>query len=118
MAAALEQHRETMILGVEHCSQKKFEHVIHSGVSLINFNASWCHPCRVQELILDALKKDYRGRATVVIINIDENRDLAYQLGIQSIPTMIIFKEGREMERFIGLQTAETLDRALKQALL
>lgn len=106
------------MLGVEHSSQKKFEHVIHSGVSLINFYASWCHPCRVQEPILKALKEDYSGRATVVMINIDENKDLAYQLGIQSIPTMIIFKEGRETKRFIGLQTAETLDRVLKKALL
>ncbi|MBC2712445.1 MAG: thioredoxin [Desulfosarcina sp.] len=96
-------------------TQKNFERSILHGVTLLDFDAPWCGPCRAQKPIIDALKKDYQGKAAVKKINIDENRDIALHLGIQSIPTIILFKEGREMNRFIGVQTAETLNMALKK---
>lgn len=98
-------------------TQKKFEQSILHGVTLVDFDAPWCGPCRAQKPIIEALKKNYQGKAAVKKINIDDNRDIALRLGIQSIPTIILFKEGREMNRFIGLQTTETLNRALKKLL-
>lgn len=95
--------------------QKKFEQSILHGVTLVDFDAPWCAPCRDQKPIIDTVKKKYRGKAAVKKIDIDENRDIALHLGIQSIPTIIIFKEGKEMNRFIGLQTEEMLIRALKK---
>lgn len=94
---------------------KHFEQSVLHGVTLVDFDAPWCGPCRTQKPIIAALKKNYRGKAAVKRINIDENQDIAMHLGIQSIPTIILYKDGREMDRFIGVQTAGTLARALKK---
>ena len=102
---------------MERDAREAFEHLIGNGVSLIDFGTPWCMPCRAQEKIVAEIKRAYRGRARVEKVNIDENQDIAGRLGIQSIPTLIIFKNGREMNRFIGLQTAERLDGALKAML-
>ena len=96
-------------------TRKKFEQSILHGVTLVEFDAPWCEPCRAQRPIIKALRKNYQGKAAVKKIDIDENRDIALDLGIQSIPTIILFNEGREMNRFIGVQTAEALNRALKK---
>ena len=95
--------------------EKNFDLSISKGVTLVDFNAPWCKPCRAQEPIINALKKSYRGTANVAVLNIDENREIAFKLGIQSIPTIIIYKDGTEINRFIGLQNNDTLDNALKQ---
>ncbi len=102
---------------IELNSQKEFDHTIMDGVSIIDFNAHWCRPCRTQEPIIEALNAAYKGKVTVAKVNIDENQMIAMDLGIQSIPTIIIFKEGREIDRFIGFQAAETLENALKNTL-
>jgi len=92
----------------------EFENVINNGVCLIDFNAPWCGPCRSQEPIIKQLKEDFAGKVTVVEMNVDENREIAVRLGIQSIPTIAVFKGGLEVERFIGLQTRQTLSRAIE----
>ncbi|MCB2145078.1 MAG: thioredoxin fold domain-containing protein [Deltaproteobacteria bacterium] len=97
--------------------EKQFKHSISTGVSLVDFNAPWCKPCRAQEPIIKTLEKDYHGTAWVTTLNIDENRDIALKLGIQSIPTIIIYKDGREMNRFVGIQTTETLNHALQDVI-
>lgn len=98
-------------------SQEELNHFILKGVSMIDFNAPWCGPCRAQGRIISDLQKHFHGKAAVVIVNVDESQGLAFSLGIQSIPTIIIFKDGREVQRFIGLQTSNTLNNALKMAL-
>jgi thioredoxin 1 len=90
---------------------------ISQGVALVDFNAPWCGPCRAMDPILEGLEKAYSGRARVMKVNVDENRDMAMGLGVQSIPTLLIFKEGREIERFVGIQSARTLAEALNIAL-
>ena len=93
---------------------RDFERSVAEGVTLVDFNASWCGPCRAQEPILRDLEKTYAGRATVTAIDIDAHQALAFALGIQSIPTLIIFKDGKEKKRFIGLQSGATLSDALQ----
>jgi thioredoxin 1 len=95
----------------------RFEQLIGKGVTLVDFNAPWCAPCRIQSPIISQLSQKYKGRAAVMEINVDENQRQALKLGITSIPTMIIFKDGREMKRFVGLQSAEDLTTALEQVL-
>ena len=95
-------------------SKNRFQHWISTGVTLVDFNASWCQPCRRQKSILKKLEQDFSTSARVKIVNIDNYQDVALHLGIQSIPTIIIYKNGREMNRFIGLQSKETLYNALR----
>ena len=96
---------------------EEFESAIKRGVSLIDFNAPWCGPCRAQEPIIQQLRKDFSGRATIVEMNVDENQETAANLGIQSIPTMAVFKDGTEVKRFVGLQTAQALTKAIEENL-
>ena len=102
---------------IEMSSQKDFKDAIKVGVSLVDFNAPWCAPCRIQDPIITELEETYSEKAIIAKMNIDDNQKLALNLGIQSIPTIIIFKEGKELSRFIGLQTAKTLSSALDTAL-
>ena len=96
-------------------SLKDFDDAILKGVTLIDFNAPWCDPCRAQDPIINDVKKAYNGKATIAKVDIDQNPKIAMDLGIQSIPTLILFKDGKEMDRFIGLQAADTLNRALEK---
>lgn len=98
-------------------SKTDFERAIEKGITLVDFNAPWCGPCRAQEPILDEIERTFEGKATVAKIDIDQNQDVAVQLGIQSIPTLIAFKEGKEITRLIGLQDAGTIDRVLSELL-
>ncbi len=94
-----------------------FRSTIERGVSLIDFNAPWCGPCRAQEPIIQQLLDVFSGRATIAEMNVDENQETAAKLGIQSIPTLAVFKDGIEIKRFIGLQTAQTLSQAIEEHL-
>ncbi len=101
----------------ESSEPSKFISRIEKGVALVDFNAPWCAPCRTQGPIIEKLAEKFQGQATVTAIDIDENREVALKLGIHSIPTLILFKEGREIQRFIGLQSEEALTRALENVL-
>jgi thioredoxin 1 len=109
--------RSITMAAIGRLTRKKFEQSILHGVTLVDFDAPWCKPCRDQKPIIDEFKKNYQGTAAVQKINIDDNRDIAINLGIQSIPTIIIYKNGIEMNRFIGLQTTETLKNALRHVI-
>jgi thioredoxin 1 len=98
-------------------TNQEFEDSIKNGVSLIDFNAPWCGPCRAQEPIIKQLVKDFSGRVTIAEMNVDENQETAAKLGIQSIPTMAVFKDGVEVKRFVGLQTAQILTAAIEENL-
>lgn len=102
---------------MEITSNEEFEKIMEKGFILIDFNAPWCAPCRSQEPIIDHLALSFEGRAIVAAMNIDNHQDIAAQLSIQSIPTLIIFENGKELQRFIGLQSESTLADAIEEAL-
>ena len=93
------------------------ESVIATGVALLDFSASWCGPCKAQEPIIEQLQESYDGRAAVTKVDIDEHRDFAVKMGIQSVPTLVVFKDGQEEQRFIGMQNKAVLQKALDAAL-
>jgi len=95
----------------------EFTNAIKDGVTLTDFNAPWCAPCRTQEPILKKLADQFQEKALVAAMNVDQNQDVAMQLGIRSIPTLIIFKDSKEIERFVGVQPEAVLSEALENAL-
>ncbi len=68
----------------------------------VDFWAPWCGPCRIMSPLLDEIAKQYRGRIKVVKVNSDENPDLSSRYHIQGIPTLILFRDGREIDRLVG----------------
>jgi thioredoxin 1 len=98
-------------------SRDELEKVIMDGISLMDFSAPWCAPCRLQEPIINRLAAQFEGKALFARMNIDQDRDVVMNLGIQSIPTLIIFKNSKEIQRFVGLQSESALSEALKKIL-
>ncbi len=98
-------------------TKEDYEKTIESGLTLMDFNAPWCAPCRTQEPILEQLSAQYEGKAIISAMNVDENQYIAAMLGIQSIPTMIIFKNNKEIQRFVGVQSESTLSDAMDKLL-
>ena len=99
-------------------NEEEFNNAIENGVSLIDFNAPWCAPCRAQGPIVQKLSEQFEERAVIAEMNIDENQQTAMKLGIQGIPTLAIFKNGKEIQRFIGLQSQGTLSAAIEKVLV
>ncbi len=82
---------------------------------LVDFWAEWCGPCKMLSPTVEQLAKDYEGKIKVVKINVDENQNLAAKYGIMSIPTIIIFKDGKIVEQFIGAQAKSVYEETLKK---
>lgn len=76
---------------------------------LVDFWAEWCGPCRAIAPILDEIANEYEEQLIIAKVNVDENNDIAAQYGIRSIPTMILFKDGEQVETIIGLASKSEL---------
>jgi len=102
---------------VIHLTTGAFDKVTAQGAPvLIDFWAPWCGPCRMQGPILEEVAKGIASKAIVAKVNVDEEPELAAQFGVQSIPTLVILKNGRIQQRMVGLQPVHTLLAALQQA--
>lgn len=82
---------------------------------LADFWATWCNPCRMLAPILEELAQDYEGKVKFCKVDVDENADLAVMYGIVSVPTLILMKSGKEVERISGLRSLEELADFLDQ---
>jgi len=93
-------------------SEKEFkENVLDStDAVLVDFNATWCGPCKMQRPILENLSKDYK----IVSVDTDENEELAYQYKVMSIPCMVLIKDGKEVKRMVGLHSEEDIKEFMK----
>ena len=97
--------------------ENKFDSAIRHGVALVDFSAPWCVPCCAQEPIIRQLAIKFEHQAMITSLNIDENRETALKLRIHSIPTLVLFKNGKEIQRFIGLQSEKLLSQTIKNVL-
>jgi len=89
--------------------------VIKSAIPiLVDFWASWCGPCKMQNPILIDVEKEMEKKAAFAKVNVDEQPNLAQRYSIMSIPTIMIFSKGQPVKQFIGVQSKETLVEALK----
>lgn len=90
------------------------QEVLESSVPvLVDFWAPWCMPCRMLAPIIEKLAEENEGKLKVCKLNTDENQNIAAQYGIQGIPTLIVFKEGKEVGRTVGVMSKEKLQEKL-----
>ena len=94
----------------------KFEDIIQGNTLVfVDFFATWCGPCKMMKPILEELKKSVGDQFTILKIDIDKNRALAIHYGIQSVPTLIIFKEGKPIWRQSGVMQTQALKEILEK---
>ena len=96
--------------------EKDFDNVISSGVTLVDFWATWCGPCKMQAPIIDQLGDKYQGKFTVAKLDVDQNPSIAARYGVMSIPTLIVYREGEEVTRRVGVQSLQELETMLGMA--
>lgn len=82
---------------------------------LVDFWAAWCGPCRMVAPVIEEIAADFAGKLKVGKVNVDENRQLAMDYGVMSIPTMMIFKEGKQVEKVVGYQSKQQLTALLEK---
>ncbi|MCC8179456.1 MAG: thioredoxin [Planctomycetes bacterium] len=101
---------------VKEFTDANFTESTKSGVTLVDFWAPWCPPCRAQGPIVEKLAENIDEDVTIAKVNVDENADVATKFGVSSIPTLVVLKDGREEKRFVGLQQEDALRTAIQSA--
>ena len=92
-----------------------FDQHVGNGVVLVDFWATWCAPCRIQGPIIDDLAVSIGDKALISKLDVDDHGAIAARYQVRSIPTLIIFKDGEPVRRFVGVQQKETLMTALAE---
>ena len=88
--------------------------IIESKPTIVDFFATWCGPCKMLSPILEKVEEDSKGEFNIVKIDVDESYDVAKKYGIMSVPTMIIFKDGDEQEKIVGLRQKNQIEDAVR----
>lgn len=89
-------------MSVAHLDKEAFVRMTAEGTAMVDFWATWCGPCQALLPVIEELGQELEGSVKVGKVNVDENRDLAKAFGVMSIPTVILFKDGKEVERIVG----------------
>ena len=84
-----------------------FEEVTKEGVSMVDFWAPWCGPCRMTAPVIEELAADFEGKANICKVNTDEEQDLAVKYGIRSIPTILFMKNGEVVDQMVGASSKQ-----------
>lgn len=96
---------------IMHLTKDNFDSVTSSGLVLVDFWATWCGPCRMQAPILEEFDKQMEGRVKVCKLDVDQVPSVAQRFGVMSIPTLITFKDGKQIGKEVGVTSCEELIR-------
>ncbi|MEM3641201.1 MAG: thioredoxin [Candidatus Bathyarchaeia archaeon] len=112
------EEKEKMAVKPVHVTDSNFDDIIHKhSLVLIDFWADWCAPCRMIAPIIEELAREYAGKVLVGKINVDENPETAERFQIFSIPTILVMKNGEEIDRIVGLVPKNQIEEHLKKHL-
>jgi len=100
---------------VKEIQENGFDDAIREGVVLVDFWAPWCGPCRMQGPILEQVASEVGNKASIIKVNVDESPSVAAKFGIKGIPTLLLFKSGKTVGQYVGLQRKDTLVAAIGQ---
>ncbi|HMV78078.1 MAG TPA: thioredoxin [Leptospiraceae bacterium] len=89
-------------MALQEITDSNFKTETSQGLVLVDFWAEWCGPCRMVAPVLEELSKEMSEKVTIKKLNVDDNQGTAQMLGIQSIPTLIVFKNGEMVDRVLG----------------
>lgn len=98
-------------------TEKTFNKTIEKGVTLVDFWATWCPPCQMQSPVLEELSDELEGKVLIGKVDVDEEKALASKYQIQSIPTLLIFKDGELFNTLIGFNPKPNLENVLTKYL-
>lgn len=90
-------------------TDKNFQHQTKNKLVLVDFWASWCAPCRMMAPVLNEVANELTGNSHVGKVNIEQYQSLAQKYQVRNIPTLILFKNGKEVNRFVGVKNKEFL---------
>jgi len=102
---------------VVHLTEDSFDETIKNahGPVLVDFWAAWCGPCKMIAPLLDEIAGEVTGQATVAKVNVDQNGDLSARFGVRSIPTLVVFKDGRVVDQTVGAISKEQIRGLLRK---
>ena len=95
-------------MGAIHLTKDNFDEVIGKGRTLVDFWSGWCGPCKMVAPVIEQLADEFSGVATVAKVDVDSENALAARFSIANIPTVVLFQDGAEIKRLIGVKPKET----------
>lgn len=109
-ATAVDDNEKLKIL-----TDQNFQNQIKTGLTLVDFWADWCMPCKMMAPVLNSVADEVDGEASVGKLNVEQHQSTAARYQVRSIPTLILFKHGREIKRYVGVKNKEFLINQIHQ---
>lgn len=109
-AVAEKDHEQIRVL-----TEQNFQNQIKTGLTLVDFWAEWCMPCKMMVPVLNGVAEEVKGDTAIGKINIEQYQSVAAKYNVRSIPTLILFKNGKEHKRYVGVKTREFLVNQINQ---
>ncbi|CCQ98763.1 thioredoxin [[Clostridium] ultunense Esp] len=102
-------------MAITHTTDQNFQADVEQaeGLVIVDFWAPWCGPCRMIAPVLEQLDKEFEGKVKIVKLNVDENPSNPGRFGIMGIPTLLLFKDGKVVDKIVGFQPKENFVKAI-----
>lgn len=98
-------------------TDNEFDKVKKEGVSVLDFSATWCGPCQMLAPVFEQVSEEFAGSASFYKVDVDESRALSKEFSVQSVPTLVVMKNGEQMETQVGFQPKKNLIKLVKKYL-